>query len=97
MFYNFELINSQYVNADKKNDLIERIKNGEEFPIVEIYLLYRDEFIYGQLINFEFKPNKQKTPQDAVIDFQENIKSGKLEILSQVLKHTYFKLPNSRL
>ena len=24
---------------DKKNDLIERIKNGEESPIVEIYLL----------------------------------------------------------
>lgn len=78
---------------DKKNDLIQRIKNGEESPIVEIYLLYRDEFILWSTNQFHIQTEQAKdTFQDAVIDFHENIKSGKLEILSSSAKTYLFQI-----
>ena len=78
---------------EKDNEFILRIRKGEETPIVEMYRLYRDEFIIWSTSKFPIQIAQAKdTFQDAIIDFQENVKSGKLETLSSSVKTYLFQI-----
>ena len=73
---------------EKDNDIIKQIKLGKEKPLVDIYMLYRDEFIIWSMQNNAINEEQAKDVfQDAIIDFQENILTGQLKELSLSLIH----------
>lgn len=78
--------------------VINRIREGDEAPLFEIYKMYRDEFInYGKS---KFNSNSEQSKdafQEAVIDFHQNVISGRLTELSSSLKTYIFQIGKHKL
>ncbi|MGK7397262.1 MAG: RNA polymerase sigma factor [Candidatus Cyclobacteriaceae bacterium M3_2C_046] len=75
--------------AGVENDLIDlkSIKAGDDQPLINIYKLYRQEFVTWALQRYKMdKDDAIDIFQDAIICFQRNIFQGKLEQLNSSLK-----------
>ena len=69
------------------------IKNGNETALVELYKLYRNEFMHWARNNYAIEPDDAKDLfQDVVIAFYNNVKSGQLTDLSSDLKTYLFAI-----
>jgi RNA polymerase sigma factor (sigma-70 family) len=61
------------------HNIIEKIKKGDERPLVDLYRLYRNEFTVWSCNQFSTNEAQAKDVfQEAILDFYENIISGKL-------------------
>ncbi|MAA58333.1 MAG: hypothetical protein CL855_07730 [Cryomorphaceae bacterium] len=78
---------------EKDNDVIKQIKLGKDKPLVDIYMLYRDEFIIWSIQNNTINEEQAKDIfQDAIIDFQDNIRTGQLKEFNSSLKTYLFQI-----
>jgi RNA polymerase sigma factor (sigma-70 family) len=72
-------------------DYIKEIKNGNETVLIELYKLYRNEFLNWSF--FHYKINKEDGKdifQDTIIAFYNNVKSGTLIHLTSDVKTYLF-------
>lgn len=77
----------------KEQHIIHKIKNGDEQPLIDIYEKYRDEFIVWSTSNFRIDSEFSKDIfQETLLDFNENIHSGKLSELSSTVKTYLFQI-----
>lgn len=74
-------------------DYIKEIKNGNENVLLELYKLYRNEFLNWSLINYKInKEDGKDIFQDTVIAFYNNVKSGALTHLTSDVKTYLFAI-----
>lgn len=67
--------------------LIEKIKKGDEKSVVQLYQLYKSGFIHWAQTNYKIdEPSAADAFQDAVVCLYNNIVKGKLEHLTSSLK-----------
>lgn len=75
------------------SNIIQQIKQGDEQPLFEIYTLYRDEFIVWSAQQFgATKEQAQDVFQESILDFHQNIMSGKLSELTSSEKTYLFQI-----
>lgn len=73
--------------------MIEQIKNGDTKPLVELYILYQEEFIVWSVSKFGIPEEEAKDIfQDTIVAFYNNIISGKLTELSSNVKTYLFAI-----
>ena len=78
---------------EKENEIIQKISQGMEGPLIDIYSLYRDEFILWSTKHYTINEEQSKDLfQDAIIDFQRNIQTGKLKVLTSSIKTYLFQI-----
>ena len=78
---------------EKDNKIIQEIKSGNESPLVEIYKLFRNEFLAWGLHNYAINEEQLKDIyQDTILDLQQNIISGQLNHLTSTLKTYLFQI-----
>ena len=76
-----------------KDDIIQQIKKGNEQPLFDLYKLYRNEFVVWSAQQFgATKEQAQDAFQDAILDFNDNIVSGKLVELTASVKTYVFQI-----
>lgn len=74
-------------------NFIKDIKNGNETALIELYKLYRNEFISWSYKNFLIDSDDAKDLfQEAIIAFYKNVKSGQLTDLSSDVKTYLFAI-----
>lgn len=74
-------------------NIIQQIKSGDEKPLLELYKLYRDEFLTWSSKNYGATTEDAKDAfQDAIIDFHNNIITGKLTALTSSEKTYLFQI-----
>jgi RNA polymerase sigma-70 factor (ECF subfamily) len=72
---------------------LSKIKSGDSSPIHELYELYRNEFIKWGQSNYKVNCEQAKDCfQDAMIDFHQNVVSGKLTELTSSVKTYIFQI-----
>lgn len=77
----------------ESNNIIHQIKKGNEQPLYDLYKQYRDEFVIWCALQFgATKEQAQDAFQDALLDFNDNIISGKLIELTSSAKTYIFQL-----
>ncbi len=75
------------------NNIILKIRNGDEKPLLEVYKLYRNEFIKWSAKNYKASDEQAKDSfQEAMISFHQNIISGQLTELDTSLKTYLFQI-----
>jgi RNA polymerase sigma factor (sigma-70 family) len=73
--------------------IIHQIKQGQEQPLIDLYRLYRNEFIVWSCKEFRAKEEQAKDAfQEAILDFHQNIVSGQLTELISSEKTYLFQL-----
>jgi RNA polymerase sigma factor (sigma-70 family) len=76
-----------------EKNIINLIKLGDEKPLLEIYKLYRNEFIKWSSKNFKANEEQAKDAfQESVLALHQNIISGKLIELETSLKTYLFQI-----
>ncbi|MBI2259580.1 MAG: sigma-70 family RNA polymerase sigma factor [Flavobacteriia bacterium] len=76
-----------------EKNIISQIKQGNENPLLEIYKLYRNEFIKWSIKNYKASEEQAKDSfQEAMIIFHQNIISGQLTELDTSLKTYLFQI-----
>jgi RNA polymerase sigma factor (sigma-70 family) len=79
------------------SDLINRIKSGDEKILILLYENYRDEFINWSNKNFGAQKEQAKDAfQEAILDFNDNIVSGKLLDLTCSFKTYLFQIGRNK-
>lgn len=79
-------------------DIIEKIKNGDETPLLELYKLYRDEFIAWAFKKYAADRDTAKDIfQDVIITFYENVKEGKITSATSSIKTYLFAIGKFKL
>lgn len=79
--------------TSKPQNIIQQIKLGNEQPLIDLYKLYRNEFIAWSCKEFRAKEEEAKDAfQEAILDFQQNIVSGKLTELISSEKTYLFQI-----
>lgn len=79
-------------------NVIARIRNGDEQPITEIYRAYRNDFIYWAVRNYGIlEETARDVYQMAVVILYENIRSGKLTQLQSSLKTYLFGIGKNKI
>ncbi|MBC7696228.1 MAG: sigma-70 family RNA polymerase sigma factor [Burkholderiales bacterium] len=74
-------------------DYIKEIKSGNETVLVELYKLYRNEFLNWSLIKYKInKEDGKDIFQDTVIAFYNNVKSETLTHLTSDIKTYLFTI-----
>lgn len=82
----------------RPNIILEKLRNGDESPIYELYQLYRNEFIAWSGSNYKATKDQAKDAfQDAIIDFHQNVISGHLTELSSTIKTYLFQIGKHKL
>ena len=82
----------------RPNIILDKIRKGDESPILELYQLYRDEFINWSKSNYKATQDQSKDAfQEAVLDFHQNIIHGKLTELSSTIKTYLFQIGKHKL
>ncbi len=82
----------------RPNIILEKLRNGDESPIYELYQLYRNEFIAWSGSNYRATEDQAKDAfQEAVIDFHQNVISGHLAELSSTIKTYLFQIGKHKL
>ncbi len=77
----------------RQTNIIQQIKQGNEKPLFDLYKLYRNEFIAWSAQQFgASKEQAQDSFQDAILDFHQNIMSGKLTELISSEKTYLFQI-----
>ncbi len=72
-------------------DYIKEIKNGNETVLLELYKLYRNEFLNWSFIHYKINKEDGKVIfQDTIIAFYNNVKSGTLIHLTSDIKTYLF-------
>ncbi len=78
---------------NNQQHIIEEIRQGNEKPLIEIYELYRNEYIVWASKTYKIDSELAKdTFQDAVISFRNNILSGELKLLTSSIKTYIFQI-----
>ena len=78
---------------ERENKIIQKIREGLEAPLVDIYTLYRDEFILWSTKHYNINKEQSKDLfQDAIIDFRKNIQTGQLKVLISSIKTYLFQI-----
>ncbi|MGB3948548.1 MAG: sigma-70 family RNA polymerase sigma factor [Bacteroidia bacterium] len=73
--------------------LIDNIKQGNQQPLMDVYKLYRNEFISFAFTHYACDSESAKDIfQDVLVAFYENIKSGKLTEITGDLKTYLFAI-----
>lgn len=73
--------------------MIEQIKQGDTKPLVELYILYQEEFITWAAAKYSVCEDDAKDIfQDSVVAFYSNIISGKLTELTSNIKTYLFAI-----
>jgi RNA polymerase sigma-70 factor (ECF subfamily) len=79
-------------------DVLERILDGDDSPIFDLYKLYRNEFITWSKHSFKCSDEQAKDAfQEAVLDFHQNVISGHLTELSSTIKTYLFQIGKHKL
>jgi RNA polymerase sigma-70 factor (ECF subfamily) len=79
-------------------NVIARIRNGDEQPVTEIYRAYRNDFIYWAVRNYGIMEDTARDVyQMAVVIFYENIRSGKLTHLQSSVKTYLFGIGKNKI
>jgi RNA polymerase sigma-70 factor (ECF subfamily) len=82
----------------RPNIILEKLRNGDESPIYELYKLYRDEFIVWSKSTYKATDDQAKDAfQEAVLDFHQNVISGHLTELSSTIKTYLFQIGKHKL
>lgn len=72
---------------------IKEIKSGNENVLIELYKLYRNEFISWSLKKYDLnKEDAKDIFQDTILSFYGNVKSGQIEELTSDLKTYLFSI-----
>ena len=80
------------MNLNSKH-IIHQIKQGQEQPLIDLYRLYRNEFIVWSCKEFRANQEQAKDAfQEAILDFHQNIVSGQLTELICSEKTYLFQL-----
>lgn len=78
-------------------NIIQEIKAGNEQILVRLYEVYRNEFIAFSAKNFSAQDEHSKDAfQEAVLDFHQNIISGKLVELTSSAKTYLFQIGRNK-
>ena len=78
--------------------IINKLKEGNQDALVEVYKLYRNEFIHFAFTNYGCgSDNAKDIFQDVVIAFYHNVKNGKLTVLESSLKTYLFQIGKFKL
>jgi RNA polymerase sigma factor (sigma-70 family) len=76
-----------------KNELIYKIKQGDEDACLELYKLYRNEFLNWSFLNYKInKEDGKDIFQDSIIAFYNNVKSGQLAEFTSDIKTYLFAI-----
>ena len=82
----------------RPNIILEKLRNGDESPIYELYKLYRDEFIVWSKSTYKATEEQAKDAfQEAILDFHQNVISGHLTELSSTIKTYLFQIGKHKL
>jgi len=82
----------------RPNIILEKLRNGDELPIYELYQLYRDEFLVWSKSTYKATDEQAKDAfQEAVLDFHQNVISGHLTELSSTIKTYLFQIGKHKL
>lgn len=80
------------------NIILEKLRNGDESPLYDLYKLYRNEFIVWAISNYKSTKEQAKDAfQEAVLDFHQNVVSGHLTELSSTIKTYLFQIGKHKL
>lgn len=82
----------------RPNIILAKLRKGDDSPIYELYRLYRDEFIAWSKSKYSSTEDQAKDAfQEAVLDFHQNVLSGKLTDLSSTIKTYLFQIGKFKL
>jgi len=77
----------------RPNIILDKLRNGDESPLYDLYRLYRDEFIAWAMSTFKVKEDQAKDAfQEAILDFHQNVISGHLSELTSTIKTYLFQI-----
>lgn len=75
------------------NTILEKLKSGDDRPLMEVYRLYRNDFINWAKTTFQANEEQAKDAfQEALVSFYENVTSGNLTSLTCSVKTYIFQL-----
>ena len=78
--------------------ILHKLQEGKQDALVEVYKLYRNEFIHFAFTNYGCDADNAKDVfQEVVIAFYDNVKSGKLTVLDSSLKTYLFQIGKFKL
>lgn len=87
-----------YLKDFRPNIILEKLRNGDESPIYELYQLHRDEFLVWSKSTYNATEEQAKDAfQNAVLDFHQNVISGHLTELSSTIKTYLFQIGKHKL
>lgn len=73
--------------------IINKLKQGDENVLINLYSNHRDEFIFWSHKNFGTQTEQAKDAfQEAILDFHQNVISGRLTELSSTIKTYLFQI-----
>lgn len=82
----------------RPNIILDKLRNGDDSPIFDLYKLYRDEFIVWSKSTYKTTEEQAKDAfQEAVLDFHQNVISGHLTELSSTIKTYLFQIGKHKL
>jgi RNA polymerase sigma factor (sigma-70 family) len=82
----------------RPNIILDKLRNGDDSPIFDLYELYRNEFIVWSKSNYKSTEEQAKDAfQEAVLDFHQNVISGHLTELSSTIKTYLFQIGKHKL
>lgn len=82
----------------RPNIILEKLRNGDDSPIFDLYKLYRDEFIsWAKVKYFATEDQAKDAFQEAVLDFHQNVISGHLTEFSSTIKTYLFQIGKYKL
>lgn len=77
----------------RPNIIVERLRNGDEEPLYDLYKLYRDEFLVWSKAQFKATEDQAKDAfQEAILDFHQNVITGRLTEMSSTIKTYIFQI-----
>lgn len=80
------------------NIIIQKLLNGDDTPLYDLYKSYRDEFIVWAKAKYEATEDQSKDAfQEAVLGFYENVTSGRLTQFSSTIKTYLFQIGKYKL
>lgn len=82
----------------RPNIILNKLRNGDESPLYDIYELYRNEFIVWSMSRYNCSEEQSKDAfQEAILDFHQNVISGQLVELSSTIKTYLFQIGKYKL
>jgi len=82
----------------RPNIILEKLRNGDNSPIFDLYKHYRDEFIVWSKSTYKASEDQAKDAfQEAILDFHQNVISGHLTQFSSTIKTYLFQIGKYKL